>query len=50
MIDSSLMSGNQNPAGTAIGVGIGFGWDAIEYIYEYYEEEDYLEIEEEWNI
>ena len=43
MIDSSLMSGNQNPAGTAIGVGIGFGVDALEYLYEYYEEEDYEE-------
>lgn len=42
-IDSSLMSGNQNPAGTAVGVGMSLGWDALEYIYEYYDEEDYEE-------
>ena len=45
-IDGSLMSGNQNPASPAIGIGIDLFIDGAEYLYEYYDEEDYEEDED----
>jgi hypothetical protein len=54
VVDSSLMSGNQNPAGTAVGVGFALATDAVIFLVDSIPEDmigngELEDMEEDWH-